>query len=225
MLFLVYLALQSFIPLGLSAIIQSLSIGTQLAWYFPDNSTITFYYLLPTEYVGTSNWEWIGIGFLPSSSSYAMTGADIITIETSSGQTDDRFASDNGYPSLDTSNGGKNSLQETQQLIMDTYTVYSWTRQLNTEDNDDLSLQINGQYLTISAKGNIAGGDIAQHSSSGTSSDSIVLAYDASPLTQATVSQNTNGESQSTNTNNDTTTENSSSSIYISVAFSLGFIF
>lgn len=108
-----------------------------------------------------------------------MAGSDIAVIETQSGQISDRFATSNSYPDLDTDAEGENDLSNISKFEDGEFTIFTWTRNLVTDDKLDLELKADSQFTVITARGDIINEDIAQHRDGHISSDTITFTYDS----------------------------------------------
>lgn len=74
---------------------------------------------------------------------------DIIFIYTKTNEFQDRFATVNGYPPLDINLNGTDDLRQKKKNVIGFYTVWSWTRYLNTTDPNDIFLAPGQNYTII----------------------------------------------------------------------------
>jgi hypothetical protein len=106
-----------------------------------------------------------------------MSASDLFIIRKN-GEVDDRFGSDNEYPSSDVSVGGTNDLSVSSHGIVDEFYVTKFSRPLNTGDSNDIVLRKGRRYIVIYAYGALQRDDYLEHDNSDDGWDRIVLEED-----------------------------------------------
>ncbi|CAG9313400.1 unnamed protein product [Blepharisma stoltei] len=155
--------------------------GLQLEWNIEGDS-ITFNFIVPNIQIGPFGWA--GIGFKTLEAGRTMANGDFVAAIFDSGKIEDRFGNPrNSNPPLDEEKGGMDDLQDKMKDVQDNYTVFSWTRWLDTKDAKDSPLVEGKEYYLLWAVGKNEGEFIKHHDDAG--AIQIVLSNDFSTTEEA----------------------------------------
>ena len=122
----------------------------RLTWEFIDDETIRFTYNVPNTVL--QDFDWGGVGFKESDDIGGMTNADIVNFIFEDPLTD-RYALENGRPSLDTSIGGTSDLLNPTVFLLSSGFKSQWDRKLINDDQYDRQFVKGSPYRLLWALG------------------------------------------------------------------------
>lgn len=135
----------------------------EIRWQFGDNSDISFEYQIPESIM--AEYQWVGCGFKYEDEGGYMTKADIVNILFDR-PVQDSYAQENGTPTSDVDLGTEENIESTFETeTIEGYTVFSWSRALDTGDEFDKVFTKDGAYQFLWAFGKVKDGVQQKHSS------------------------------------------------------------
>lgn len=118
---------------------KELSRGAELAWTFPNPTTIQFDLYVPSYFL--ENFGWIGVGFLDMNSNSNLS--DLSLIKFFEFEVEDRYSVSYTYPTEDSENGGSDNIDSSEQLSSN---LVKWTKPAKTQDSLDVNYTQNNIY-------------------------------------------------------------------------------
>ena len=130
--------------------------GLSLEWNFPDSQTIDFDLSVSDKLSDAVGW--VSVGLKSTKDAENKVNVDGVYVNEDDEEIEDVWTLEDGIARTDTSLKGKDSLDKSKANVNGSGKEFSWSRNLNTDDSNDLDLFQGDEYYLYFGSGNASEG-------------------------------------------------------------------